>query len=57
MYSAYSLIWTRWARFLCKCVRITKNPDNYKNYFLSYNNITAAYSPLHNKSVMVKTNT
>ena len=48
---AYSLIRTRWARFFCKHVRITKK------IIFSYNKITAAYNAVHNKSVMVKINT
>ena len=29
-YSACSIIRTHWARFFCKHIRITKNPDDYK---------------------------
>ena len=57
MYSAYSLIWTRLVRFYCKHVRITKILDKYKKSIFLYNSITAAYNAMHNKSIMVKTNT
>ena len=42
-YNAYSPIRTRWARFFCKHVQITKIPDKYKKLIFSYNNITAAF--------------